>query len=171
MRDAGSIQFDARPPVGEPMDVSVWSDVTVSAANGGVRVVALDFAETKFSTSPASLVAEAAATIAAHDVIVGADADVSKTGATSDRAGPIAVTDRSSAAAGKPSTASASDALRAECDKVLAFAIALSPPPVVTAIEIEPQSDSTADSSVTNLDIAPPSAFSDRAVDLDSSLP
>jgi hypothetical protein len=169
MRDAGSIQFDARPPVGEPMDMSVWSDVTVSAADGGVRIVALDFAETKFPASSARLVDEAAATIAAHDVIVGADADVSKTGATSDRAGPVAVTDRSSATASKPSTASASDALHGECDKVLAFAIALSPPPLA-AIEIEPESDSTTASSVAVLDTAPPSASSDRAVDVDSSL-
>jgi hypothetical protein len=171
MREAGSIQFEARPAIGEPTAISFWSDVTVSAADGGVRVVALDFARVKASTSSASLVDDAAATIAAHGGVVGSTAAALPTDATASRDASAGAAGRAPATVGKPSATSAPDATHAESERVLAFAIALSPPPSAIEIEIEAESAPPEAPSVTRLDTAPPSAFLDRAVDTDSPLP
>ncbi len=168
MRDAGSIQFDARPRVGGPMDMSVWSDVTVSAADGGVRIVALDFAETNFSTSPASVVDEATATIAAHDAIAGADAAELQT-ATESTGGARPAASRGTNT-GKFELARSPDPSQAECDRVLAFAIALSPPPLaMAAAEPAEKVSLEAPSTSTDNSVSPPSALPDRAVTVGSS--
>ncbi len=166
MRDASSVQFDATLSARDSAATSLWIDVTVSAADGGVRVVPLSFATPRFAASSANLASEAAATIAAHDAIVGSTANgLPATGLSSETL--LAAVDGTSIDASKPVSTAFKAAAQAECDRVLAIAIALSPPPAVDLSQAELQLPATSSLSTTNLAAIPASVFSDRTVDID----
>ncbi len=170
MRDAASTQFDARLSARDSAATSVWIDVTVSAADGRVRVVPLGSATAGFAASSASLANEAAATIAAHDAIVGSIANgLPATGLSSETL--LAEVNSTSIDQRKSVSTAFKAASLAESDRVLAFAVALSPPPAVIANEIESEASLISPVSVTGLELAPASASLDRAVVIDSPLP
>ena len=170
MRDAGSIQFDARPRASDPAAMSIWSDVTVSAADGGVRIVALNFAEKNSAKSSSSVVSEVSEAIAAHDAIVGAAANVPQKANESEGGAVLATTKGASTEAGKLGSASPQEESQAECDRVLAIAIALSPPPAVAvAFKAAELTAGEMSAPSTDLQVLSASALVDRAVILDSS--